>query len=241
MIYTRSELIVLPIALLCILILSITSYFILKNKSEKVKNIPLAIIAILILLLEGAKQIRSAVMGTYNSWTIPLHFCSLFIFFFPLATLVPNKKIKAFGSTMSLACSLWMTVLFYFGPRTIIGGSCENIFASFYNFHTFFYHHLVILYLFTGIALNQFKISKKFYIHTLIGMTTYALIAVPAAHLLNTNYCNILTSNIPFMETIRINYGQVLYTIFLYLAGLVGATLSCFLYRIIRKGGEINE
>ena len=226
--------------MLIIISISLSLYFLLRRKSDKVKNIPLACIAITILVLEVIKQYFTIKEGNYGAWSIPLHFCSLFLFFFPLATLIPNKKVKTFGSTMSLVCCVWMTVLFYIAPRTIIGDSCRNVFGNFFSFHTFIYHHLAILYLFIGLLLNQFKISKHFYIHTFVGMTCYGLVAIPLAYILDTNYCNILFSNIGLMENLRVRFGQIIYTIVLYLVGLGGATLTCLVYRKI-KGGENNE
>ena len=238
--YTKDELIVLPITLLIIISISLILYLLLRKKNDKIKNIPLACIAILVVALEITKQYLSLKSGTYSFWSLPLHFCSLFLFFFPLATLIPSKKIKTFASTMSLVCSLWMTVLFYIDPRTIIASASSDIFGSFHNFHTFTYHHLVILYLFLGILLNQFIISKRFYLHVFIGITSYALVAIPLAHLFQINFCNILYSNIPLMESLRVNYGQVIYTIVLYLAGLMGGLITCLVYRKIKsiKGGE---
>ena len=46
-------------------------------------------------------------------------------------------------------------------------------------------------------------------------MLTYYTIAVIAAHVFNTNYFSILHNIIPFMENIRLTFGQVIYTIIL--------------------------
>ena len=219
--------IVLPLTLLAIVLITIVFYFLLRNKSEKIKNIPLMSITIIILVLEVVKQIYNIIDG-YSTWTIPLHFCSLFLYFYPLATLLKGGKVKDFGITMSFVCSLWMTSLFYFNPGSIIGGSTtQNLFASFSSFHTFFYHHLVILFLLTGLSLNMFKLTKKSFIYVLIGFSLYALFGVTFAHLLQTNYCNLLVSNIGFMETLRVNVGQVLYTIIMYLLGTGLGMLAC--------------
>ena len=37
------------------------------------------------------------------------------------------------------------------------------------------------------------------------------------AYILDTNYCNILTSNIGFMESLRLSVGQIIYTIVMFL------------------------
>ena len=85
--------------------------------------------------------------------------------------------------------------------------------------------------------------TKHFYIHVIIGLTCYLIVAVPTAHLLEVNFCNILTSNIPLMENIRVQFGQVIYTIVLYLVGIIGSIFACFIYKLLnfRKGGENNE
>ena len=75
--WTDSELIVLPIAFACMLVITIAISLGLKNKSEKIANIPLTIIAILLVVLEIIKQIVNIVQG-YVWWSLPLHFCSFF-------------------------------------------------------------------------------------------------------------------------------------------------------------------
>jgi len=228
--WTNDEKFVLPLTLGLILIISLIFCLWLRKKSEKIKNVPLMVITVIMLVLEIVKQILSIKEG-YDYWTIPLHFCSLFLYFYPLATLTKGK-IKEFGVTMAFVCSCLMTALFYFNPSSIISESASDVFGSFGNFHTFIYHHLVMLFLFTGLFLNMFKISKKSFIHVLIGFSIYALLAVPLAHVLNTNYCNILTSNIPFMESLRLKVGQIIYTIVMFLF----AISASFMLILIKLG-----
>jgi len=213
--WTNDEKYILPLTLGVIVIISLVLCLWLRRKSEKVKNIPLIVITLTMLILEVIKQVRAFKEG-YTTWTIPLHFCSLFLYFYPLATLTKGK-VKEFGITMAFVSSCLMTALFYFNPSSIISESASDVFGSFSNFHTFTYHHLVMLFLLTGLMLNMFNVSKKSFIHILIGFTVYGLVAVPLAHILSTNYCNILTSNIPFMETLRINAGQIIYTSVMFL------------------------
>lgn len=213
--WTNDEKYILPLVLGVIVVISLVLYLLLRNKSNKIKNIPLVVITLTMLILEVVKQVIAFKEG-YSTWTIPLHFCSLFLYFYPLATLTKGK-LKDFGVTMAFVSSCLMTALFYFNPSSIISESASNIFGSFSNFHTFTYHHLVMLFLFTGLALNMFNVSKKSFIHILIGFTIYALVAIPLAHLLDTNYCNILTSNIGFMENLRLSVGQIIYTIVMFL------------------------
>lgn len=213
--WTSDEKCVLPLTLGIIIIISLVLYAVLRNKQNKIKNIPLIVITLIMLILEVIKQIRAIKEG-YNTWTIPLHFCSLFLYFYPLAVFCKGR-IKEFGVTMSFVCSSLMTALFYFNPSSIISESASNVFGSFSCFHTFVYHHLVMLFLFTGLLLNLFKLNKNSFVYVLIGFTLYGAVAIPLAYTLNTNYCNILTSNIGFMEFLRLSVGQVIYTIVLFL------------------------
>jgi len=219
--WSKNDLIVLPITLAIIILISLLLYFLLKNKSEKVRMIPIMIITIIMLILEVIKQIRAILTG-YSTWTIPLHFCSLFLYFYPLACFTKGK-IQEFGKTMSFVCSCWMTTLFYFNPGTIIGSdTTASILLDFSTFHTFIYHHLVILFLLTSLLLKNYNFKKNSLIHVVIGFSIYAVVMIPLAHILQTNFCNILESNIAFMESLRINVGQILYTIIMYILSITG-------------------
>ena len=228
--WTSGDLKILLPTFAVLILITLVLWLILKNKSEKVKNIPLATIAIIILVMEVWKQIDSFSEG-YSLWSIPLHFCSLFLYFFPLATLTTGK-VKRFGLVMSYVCGTLMTIMFCFNPSSIIGDcTFNNVFITFDKFHTFMYHQLVILFTLLGIFLGMFKVLKNELIYVVIGLVAYAIIAVPIAHLINTNFCNILTSNIGIMETLRVNAGQVVYTIVLFMFG-IGAGISLCLINI---------
>jgi hypothetical protein len=232
--WSESDKIVLPISLAVILAISVILSLLLRGKDEKIKKIPFIVITTIILVLEIIKQTKNIIEG-YDLWSIPLHFCSLFIYFFPIACFAKGK-FQEFGKTMSLVCSAWLIALFYINPGSIIGGgTTQNIFASFSRFHTFFYHHLAMLYFFCAVGLKFYEIKKSSFLYVAIGFTIYVLIAVPMAHILNVNFCNILTSNIPFMENFRLQFGQVLYTILMYLAGMAGGTVVCLLMLLVQK------
>ena len=150
---------VLPATLLIIILISLFLHAILKNKSDRIKEIPLIVITCILLVLEVIKQVREFKSG-YDYWAIPLHFCSLFLYFYPLAVFAKGK-IKDFGKTMSLVCSSLMFIMFYINPDSIIGrGTTANFLTSYGLFHTFMYHHLVVLFLVLSIMLNLSAILK---------------------------------------------------------------------------------
>lgn len=228
--WTKAEAIVLPLMLVLIFSISALLGYFLRNKSEKIRSIPLIVIAAVLLILEVIKQLRALILGTYSGWTIPLHFCSFFMVWFPLAQFTTGK-VKQVGTACSFATSIMMTCLFYIAPRGIIGSSSEHVFASFGDFHTFVYHHLVILYLCCILALRLYKPQKSDFLWASILFSGWAILACTMAHILNVNFTNALyASNIPFMETFRINFGQVIYTLVMYLFGIGLFNLVLFVY-----------
>ena len=232
--YYGNAKIVLPIMLLIMVMLAVIIGVKFRAKDNRLKNIPLAIITIILLILEIIKQIYALCDGSYCYYTLPLHFCSLFIYFSPLATFFKGK-IQRFGKTMAYVTSVFLLAVFYFNPLAIIGRASDNLLYDFYSFHTFIYHHLAILFALTVIALRFYNFDKYSFLHVVIGISVYAIIALTVAYSTNTNYCNILTSNIQFMENIRTCFGQVAYTLILYLIGLLGGFVICGVNIIFNK------
>mgnify|MGYP005757725451 FL=1 len=222
--WTKDEIQIVPITLMVIIFLSVIINFCLRNKSEKVKRIPLLIITIIILILEVIKQIYNLVIG-YNLWKLPLHFCSIFLFVFSFASF-GKGTLRKIGDVISLSGGFAVLVAFLISPRNIIGNACENVFANFDQFHTFTYHFLVFFYLFILIGSNlvQAKFSDiKYIITTVLG---YAIIAIVAGYSLNVNFCSVLHNNYSFLEAIRLSCGPRIYLICLIIFGICALSLT---------------
>ncbi len=237
--WSNSEKIVLPIALIIVLVAAFLISFLLRKRDEKIKRIPLMILTVITLVLEIVKQILGIING-YNLWNIPLHFCSLFLYFYPLASFFKGK-VREFGSTMCIVSATLFLLLFYTNPSSIISSSCDNIFESFSTFHTFIYHHIILLFYFLLIFSQLYRPSTRDYIYNLIGIGGYALVAIPTAHLLNVNFCSLLKSVIPFMETLRLNAGQVVYTFVMICVGVLGGELVVLLANLIHNKAKNKE
>lgn len=243
--WTKEEVIVLPIALVIMIALSVLLGCLLKNKSEKIRIIPLQAIAIILLVLEVIKQIYHIANKTYSTWQIPLHFCSTFLIWLPMATLA-RGKVQQIGKTMSFSFGSLLLISFYIMPSGIIGNSCQNIFANFDMFHTFTYHHLVLLFFFLMIALNIYRPQKSDLKYYSIAFSIYAVSTIVLGHLLNTNYCNILHSNIQILENIRQTAGQLVYTIILIVFGLGAGLLFDYIYclansQLAKKASKVHR
>ena len=230
--WTLDEWIGLPIILIGIFILTIFIKRFLKDKSNKVKSAPLKIITVIIVALEIIKQVQSIIKG-YSTWNIPLHYCSLFVFLFPLAQF-GNSKLQNIVKPVAFTCALTMFSVFYIAPNLIIGDNAIiDFFDSFGKFHTVVYHHLVILYVTLSIALKDYVPKKSDFKYTITIMIIYFVIAIPCAYLLKTNYCNILENNIPFVIPISKFVGQYIYTIGVTCVVGGGTTLISYLYYLI--------
>lgn len=221
--WSSSEKIVLPIAFVINVLIATLICLLTKNKSKKIKRIPLTIITILVIILEIAKQIYF-IFTKYNVYALPLHFCSLFIYFYIIANFI--KKGEHFGDVMTLSYSIVVIIAIICNPSNVIGESCDNIFQSFPVFHSFFYHFLMILYFSILLASNLIETSKKDFLYICFGIIGYAIIAVPLAYILNANFCNILYSNYSFLESIRTSCGQFFYTIAILFAGMLACIAS---------------
>ena len=232
--WTNADLVVMPISLGIMILTTVLLCFLLRNKSEKIKNIPLSVITITLIVLEIVKQIKCAING-YELWAIPLHFCSTFLIWFPLAQF-GKGWVKRLGQTMSFVGGILLIALMYIKPYTIIGNSPELVLREFRFEHTFIFHHLVILYIFLMLGLKLYSPKLKDYKYSLIGITIYATYAIPLAHILNINYCNILYCEaVPLMETIRLTCGQAFYTFILFTVCQIGGILIVILPALVLK------
>ena len=94
--YNETDFIVLPISLAIIILITIVLRFTLKNKSDKVKNIPLIVISAILIILEIIKQTKNLTGEKFDPYALPFHYCSLFVFTFPLAHFTKGKVKKFF-------------------------------------------------------------------------------------------------------------------------------------------------
>ena len=232
MVWTSSQKSILPLSLIIIIAITIAVTLLLKNKSHKIKNIPFIIIAVFLLVLEIIKQYLS--LPDYSLWNIPLHFCSTFMIWYSIASFFKGK-ISSIGYIMATLFGFLFLALFYINPGSIIGSSTDNILASYSTFHTFIYHHCIILFTLLAITLKKFNPKYSQIKWVIIIYSIYAAIAILFANLLQVNFTNLIESNIPFMQSLLDNYGIVIYTIVMYLVGLIGLLIGLMISLHITK------
>ena len=230
--------IALPIVLAFIICISILLHFLLKNKSEKIKQIPLHIISVTLIILEITKQIYFIATNTYTAKVLPIHFCSLIVVIIALTQFLP-KKISKWLDVPSIIFPLAVMVLILIHPYAMIGNSSQTMFISFTRFHAFYFHALIMLYPILKLSLIKFNLKLKYSLSIIGCLVFYSTYAIPLAFKLNNNYLNILHSDFYPLEQFRLTYGQVAYDIVIYVLGIsvcVGVYLIWYLiYKLKEK------
>ena len=87
------------------------------KRDDKIRRIPLQILAVVLLVLEVGKQIVSFTRG-YDLYHIPLHFCSLFLVTMPLAAFYNGKYVQQVRAINAAFCTA-MTALLLIYPALI--------------------------------------------------------------------------------------------------------------------------
>ena len=208
---------------------------VLRNKDLETKLLPLKICTVLLLVLEAAKQIMGVVTG-YSTYWIPLHFCSLFLYFHPLACFYKGRHREKFlliAGVVSTCLFLFMAVY----PNVVYSDDAiRSMWAyvhgrggSFFELHTVLFHGIgtftFFLVIFQGLA--SFN-TKKDVLLVIATYGLYCLIVGPLAQLIDTNFNNFVRSNAPFLENIRLN-----------IIGSIGAFLGQTIYVLILSVGTI--
>jgi len=230
--------------LLVLVIVSILAAKALGKQKQSKKYIPLQIIAVLLLVLEVAKQINAITAdGVYDLYALPFHYCSLFLYLLPLHAFY-RGKYKHITDAATFGCLASLTLLMLLMPAIIYSEeSIKGFFISFGDFHTVIFHHLVILYFMLTVALKLYELRTK---HDLVVMSVflavYVSIATVLSYALKVNFHNLYRCNIPFVEELRLaviarigTWGSVLYVSILFVLTILFAAASYFLARLVIK------
>ncbi len=236
--YTKAELTVLPIALLITVAIGLLVGWLLRKQTDKVKNLALVAVVSIMLIMEVMKQIKSFENGSYNLWNIPLHFCSMFMLWFSLAAF-SKGRLKEVGMSLSNGTAYMFMLVFYISPLSIIGGASANVFGNFGSFHTFFYHHFIILFWLLQITLKLHKPKWADLKWIFIAFVIYFAVAAPVANWLDTNYASILFNILGFLDYVRLTFGYGWYLAMMFAIGAGGTmlfhTLTMLGYQAVKK------
>lgn len=237
--YTAAEKRLIPLMVVILLLITISLWLLLRNKETAVQNIPFIVITLLLIIGEVTKQIVSYKKG-YNLWHLPLHFCSTYFLWFFLAEFSVGKMRQTMQN-IAFVATVCLCMALYSSPRGILDKVCDDVFKSYFTAHSFFYHHLIVLYMMLSIAFKRFKPKKSDAWVWMICFACYFAVAAICAYTFNENYFNILNSErLPIFEPLRLQMGQVIYNACL--AGILvfAGAIILFVAALIREKYFMN-
>ena len=239
--WTREHAITLLPALGVMIVIALVLRHILSGKDDKVRMIPFHVISVIMVALEIFKQAESLRRG-YDLYHLPFHFCSLFVFVLPFMSLYRGKYAQTVRPiAASLCTSVFLMMIVY--PNLIYSArNIDTFFSDPFSFHTVLFHNLVVLAFLLFPALDICKLSKKKDRKALLIFTIcFCVVSATMAQLLQTNYNNFYSCNIPPLEAIRLSmqdklgYGltQGLYVAIVTVLDILFVQLSYGLFRLI--------
>ena len=249
MFWTRFRIYTLVPAFIIVILLS---YFLskkLRDKDEQTKLIPIKIISIVLLVLELCKQVLSIIRG-YDLYHIPLHFCSLFLYFLPIAAFYKGKYKEYFrtlAAVVSACLYLFMCVypLLIYSDEAIM--DIKNFFtgnvSSFFQLHAVLFHNIALLpflfFAFEDICKHDTKRDIKIII---IGFAIYSVVSATIGNIFDINFNNFVHSNAPFLENLRLSLvdklhtlGQIVYVIIVAIGTIIVPILAYLFLKLFEK------
>lgn len=213
----------------------------LKDKEDKIKNLPFQIITVFILIIEIIKQILSFDNGVYDTYALPFHYCSLFLYLLPLHSFYKGKYKELVERAMFI-CGTSLLFMMLVVPTVIYGESAISEFMKNYSAtHTVVFHNVVSFYVMLMIAFKTHTFNlKKDAIVSAIFLSIYFVIATILSYSFDVNFHNIKHCNLDAIENIRCmlvdglgTFGQVIYIIILYIGTLLVAMLSAYIVKLL--------
>ena len=225
------------------LVVSIVLRRFLIHKEWKIRMIPFQIVAILIVLLEIGKQSLSFVDG-YDLYHLLFHFCSLVVIMVPVMAFYRGKyQQQVIAITASLLTSVALLMFIY--PALIYSGNdVDKFFTSYFAFHTVSFHTLSVFAFFLLIALELYTpVAKAEWKSVMWFIVVFCVISATMSQLLETNFNNFYSCNVPPLEEVRISlqgvlgYGltQLIYVLIVTVLDILFVQMSYWMIRGIAK------
>lgn len=230
-------------SLAVMLVIAVILRLTIGKKELKIRMIPFQILAVILFLIEIGKQVCSLERG-YDLYHLPFHFCSLFIFMLPIAAFYRGKhRQTVMGITAAICSAMFLLILIY--PNLIYSaGNIQNFFSGYFDFHTVFFHNIVMLEFILIVALQLHAPQPKGETLSCFWFTVgFSVVAATMAQLLKTNYANYYSCNVPVLEEVRVGLQgvigywptQILYILILTALQIGFVVMAYWFYRLCRK------
>lgn len=241
--WTHEHTVTLLPAVAVMLVIAAVLRITIGNRDIKIRMIPFQILACILAVLEVGKQVCSLSRG-YDLYHLPFHFCSLFIFMLPLMAFYNGKHRQTVTAITATVCTA-MTLLMLVYPNLIYSaGNIREFFTDYFSFHTVAFHNIVVLECFLIYALDLHTPAPKGETRSVAIFTLcFCVAAATMSQLLQTNYANFYSCNIPPLENLRLAVraavgvvpSQLLYITIVTALHLLFVPGCYWLYRLARK------
>lgn len=223
-----SHYVTIPVSLALAAALGILS----RKLNANVRKWVMRAILLCMLLSELVKQIIAFRTG-YSALYLPFHYSTTY--YFTLGMYIFGRgRVKHYGECTTFIGGFLLIVTLLSSPGSVVG-NLANVFHSWYNFHSFAYHILVLLLWFVLLANLDYRVKRFDPLRYISFLTLWAAFAIPASRLTDFNYAGLLKSFIPPLRKLQDAAGDVVYLIAYFLFISLFATLLILLYQMILK------
>ncbi len=229
---------IIPTFVVLIALAVVLSIF-LRDKSEKIRKLPFQILAVGLLVLELIKQVDAFGEDGYNFYALPFHFCSLFLYAYPLHAFYKGKY-KNVADTIAFACGAALFFFMLVMPTVVYSeNNIRHYFDSYDDFHTVTFHAYACFYFFLAVAMGEYTPDTKRDVKVIsVFFSGYVVVATAMSYIAGENFHNLRTCNLQAGEDIRLAlvnnigwFGQVLYTLAMFVLTILFALIAYFAVR----------
>lgn len=222
--YTQTEFMTMFLALFAILVLGVIFRFTLRKAPLSKRQLPLTILGATILVLELMKQGYHLIVGDWRVWFLPLHFCSFFLLWYAVA-IFTRGKVRQLMYFCSIVGGVMVSILLFVAPHMVIHEAAADVWATFDSFHTFFFHMGVVAYWVWLLMLNIYQPERQHIRQAIMIYTFFFFFIIAGAYIFHENFTNVLSSDLPWIENVRLTAGQ-----FVYNMALLGFGIGCIAF-----------
>ncbi len=230
-------------ATLIMVVIAVILRMLLGKKDLKIRMIPFQILACILFALEIGKQGLSLYEG-YDLYHLPFHFCSMLIFLPLVMSFYRGKHQNAFTAITCAVCTATALLTIIYPCLIYSADNIKKFFQGYFDFHTVAFHNIVIFAAILILALDLHTPAPKGEAKPIIlFIICFCVVSATMAQLLQTNFNNFYSCNIPPLEDLRIQmqgilgYGvtQGLYIAIVTVLDICFVFGSYWLYRLLRS------
>jgi len=211
---------------LCI-VFGIAAWALFRDAKGWVKQIPLIVVFVFMLILEIIKQWRAiASPDPYPLGHLPFNMSSYFLLWFGFAA-IGWGRVREMGMMTSFCATFGFIIGFFIQPSMIVRNSTENLLTDFDAFHSYFYHLMFIQFFIFIIALDLFRPRFVIFMAAAAANIMLLVLSLIMAHTVNVNFFNFLGGT-GVLAYVSDGLGLFGFTVLLFVASIILSFIAYF-------------